>query len=225
MRQLAVLVGVVALVVVAHAVSPQASRGEPAAASVVIDRTMRCTTSPTGGIREVEVRANAGIRAGGRWKQLPYAIASSGNVGSTLDPLGDGFAWITAGRPSADTTVDSGFRTAQVTRWGTLAVSRSACRIVKAKVPLTKAGLTGSAASPFGDKLDCPAPRRVLVRVRAIATSKTQLRSRGAFLATNVPLKSGRLAVRTLKGKPLAYAEVLDSGMSRLFTTKGCVYD
>jgi hypothetical protein len=224
MRQLAVLVGVVALVAVVHAVSPQASLGNPVAASVVIDRTVRCTTSPSGGIREVEARANTGIRAGGRWKQLPYAIASSGNVGSTLDPLGDGLAWITAGRPSADTTVDSGFRTAQVTRWGTLAVRR-ACRTVKAKVPLTKAGLTGSAASPFGDKLDCPAPRSVLVRVRAIAASKTQLRSRGAFLATNTPLKSARLAVRTPKGKRLVYAEVSDSGMSRLFTSKGCVYD
>jgi hypothetical protein len=194
-------------------------------ASVVIDRMMRCTTAPTGGIREVEARANAGIRVAGRWKQLPYAAASSGNVGSTVDPLGDALAWITAGRPSADTTVDSGFRTAQVSRWGTLAVSRVACRPVEGTIPLGRAGLTGSGASPFGDKLDCPAPGRVLVRVRAIASAKTELRSRGAFLATSVPLTSGRLAVRAETGKPIVYAEVLDSGASRLFTAKGCVYD
>ena len=98
-------------------------------------------------------------------------------------------------------------------------------RPVKAKVSFSKAGLSGSSASPFGEKLDCPAPRRVLVRVRALATSKTELRRRGAFLSTNAPFKSGRLAVRTERGKPIVYAEVLESGASRLYTAKGCVYD
>ena len=224
MRSLLAVLGALGLVV-GFAVTAQASRGDSAAASIVIDRTMRCTTAPTGGIREVEARANSGIRVGRRWKQLPYAVASSGNVGSTLDPLGDALAWITAGRPSADTTVDSGFRTADVSKWGTLAVSRVACRPVKAKVSFSKAGLSGSSASPFGEKLDCPAPRRVLVRVRALATSKTELRRRGAFLSTNAPFKSGRLAVRTERGKPIVYAEVLESGASRLYTAKGCVYD
>lgn len=194
-------------------------------ASVVIDRTMRCTTAPTGGIREVEARANAGIRVSGRWKQLPYAVASSGNVGSTVDPLGDALAWITAGRPTADTTVDWGFRAAQVSRWGTLAVNRTVCRTVDTKVPLSRAGLDGGAVSPFGEKLDCPAPRRVLVHVRAIATAKTELRPRGVFLATNVPMKSGRLAVTTEKGKPIMYADVVEKGTARLFTAKGCVFD
>jgi len=194
-------------------------------APAVIDRTLRCTTAPSGGIREVEARANAGIRAGSSWKQLPYGVASSGNVGSTLDPLGDALAWVTAGRPSADTTADWGFRAAQVSRWGTLAVSRVACRTVKARVPLSRTGLEGGAVSPFGEKLDCPAPRRVLVRVRAVATAKTSLRARGAFLATNVPMKSGRLVVTTEAGKRLLYADVAESGVARLFTAKGCVFD
>jgi hypothetical protein len=224
MRSLLAALGTLGLAI-GFAVSAHASHGDAAAASVVIDRTMRCTTAPRGGSRAGAARPKAGPRAGGRWKQLPYAISSSGNVGSTLDPLGDALAWITAGRPSADTTVDSGFRTAQVARWGTLAVSRVSCRPVRSKVPFSKAGLRGGSASPFGDKLDCPAPRRVLVRVRALAVSKTELRGRGAFLSTNVPLKSGRLAVRTEKGKPIVYAEVQDSGAVRLFTAKGCVYD
>jgi hypothetical protein len=203
----------------------QASFGAPSASSLVIDETVRCTTSPSGGIREVEARANAGIRLGSGWKQLPYAVASSGNVGSTVDPLGDAFAWITAGRPSADTTIDWGFRTAEVSRWGTLAVSRTACRTVSAKVPLSRSGLEGGAVSPFGEKLDCPAPRRVLVHVRAIATAKTELRARGVFRSTNVPMKSGRLAVTTEKGKSIMVAEVLEDGKARLHTAKGCVFD
>jgi hypothetical protein len=194
-------------------------------APAVVDRTMRCTTAPSGGIREVETRANAGIRQGNGWKQLPYAVASSGNVGSTLDPLGDALAWMTAGRPAADTTVDWGFRTAQVSRWGTLAVSRAACRRVSAKVPLSRAGLEGGAVSPFGEKLDCPAPRRVLVHVRGLAIAKTELRRRGAFLGTNVPMKSGRLAVTTEKGRPILYADVTESGVARLFTARECVFD
>lgn len=199
----------------------------PAAASApaVIDRTLRCTTSPSGGVWEVEARANAGIRTGSGWKQLSYGVASSGNVGSTLDPLGDALAWITAGRPSTDTTMDWGFRTAQVSRWGTLAVSRTVCRTVRAKVPLSRAGLKGGGVSPFGEKLDCSAPRRVLVRVRALATAKTDLRARGAFLSTNVLMKSGRLAVTTEKGKRIMYSEVFENGKARLFTAKGCVLD
>ena len=194
-------------------------------APAVIDRTMRCTTAPSGGIREVETRANAGIRTGSGWKQLPYAVASSGNVGSTLDPLGDALAWITAGRPSTDTTADWGFRTAQVSRWGTLSVSRIGCRAIDAKVPISRAGLQGGAVSPFGEKLDCPAPRRVLVHMRAIATAKADLRARGAFLSTNVPMKSGRLVVTTEEGKRIMYADVLESGKARLFTATECVFD
>jgi hypothetical protein len=112
-----------------------------------------------------------------------------------------------------------------VSRWGTLAVNRTVCRSTRAKVALRPSGLDGSTASPFGDKLDCAAPRRVLVRVRAIATSKTDLQARGDFLNTHVPLKSAQLAVTTEKGKPIMYADVAESGRTRLFTAKGCVFD
>jgi hypothetical protein len=206
------------------AVVRPASPATPSAPAV-IDRTLRCTTSPSGGIWEIEARANAGIRQGSGWKQVPYAVSSSGNVGSTLDPLGDALAWVTAGRPSRDTTADWGFRAAQVSRWGTLAVNRRVCRSARARVTLGHSGLEGSSASPFGDKLDCAAPRRVLVRVRAIATTKTDLRARGDFQNTHVPLKSAQLAVTTEKGKPIMYADVADSGRTRLFTAKGCVFD
>jgi hypothetical protein len=40
-----------------------------------------------------------------------------------------------------------------------------------------------------------------------------------------VPLKSAQLAVTSEQGKPIMYADVADSGRTRLFTAKGCVFD
>lgn len=194
--------------------------GAPRADSV-IERTLRCTTSESGGIREVEARANAGTRLRGDWVRLPFGAASTGNVTYALT---DSLAWITAGKPSVETTLDLGFRTSPVRDWGTLGVSR-ACRAVSARVPLGPSGLQGGAASPLGDRLDCEAPRRVLVRIRAIAVAETTLRARGDFLRTTVPMKSGQLAVRTEEGKPIMYSEVFENGTARLYTAKGCVSD
>jgi hypothetical protein len=42
------------------------------------------------------------------------------------------------------------------------------------------------------------------------------------LVATNAVVRRGELAVRTRTGQLLAYAEVNDSGRSRLFTAKGC---
>ncbi len=42
------------------------------------------------------------------------------------------------------------------------------------------------------------------------------------FLATNAPAREAKLAVRTLTGRLLAYAEVSESGKARQFTAKGC---
>ncbi|MDH4340196.1 MAG: hypothetical protein OEW52_08780 [Thermoleophilia bacterium] len=200
--------------------------GAQPAGTRTVDRTLVCSTSQSGGVREVEARAHAGIREGrSRWKQLPYAVASSGTAGNTLDPLAGSLVWITTGRQSVKTTVESGFRTADVQKWGTLAVSRTMCRSVKTRISLSSAGLEGAAASPFGDKLDCPASRRVLVHVRATASSPTRLQAHGPNLRTGVPMKSARFVVRTESGKPLIYAEVFESGKARLLTAKGCAFD
>lgn len=194
--------------------------GTPSAGSVV-ERTLRCATSPSGGIREVEARANAGTRLHGDWVRLPFGAASTGNVTYALT---DSLAWITAGKPTAGTTLDLDFRSSAVRDWGTLGVSR-ACRAVSARVPLVPSGLKGGAASPLGDTFDCPTPRHVLLRVRAIAVTETTLRIRGDFLRTTVPMKSGQIAVRTEEGKPIMYSEVFENGTARLYTAKGCVSD
>jgi hypothetical protein len=209
----------VALVVFSAWLAPT-SAGEPDAATV-IDRTLLCATSPSGGIREVEARANAGTRLRGEWVRLPLGAAATGNVTYALT---DSLAWVTAGKPSAETTLDLGFRSSPVRDWGTLGVSR-ACRTVNAKIPLSHSGLKGGATSPLGARVDCPAPRRVLLRVRAVAMVKTDLRTKRDFLVTSAPLKSAQLAVRTEKGTPVMYTDVSADGRARLFTAKGCGLD
>ena len=102
-------------------------------------------------------------------------------------------------------------------------MNSSMCRPSTAKVALSPTSLRGGAATTVVVALDCAAPRRLLVRFRASVEGSSALRDRARlFLATNAPAREAKLAVRTLAGKLLAYADVSDSGKARLFTAKGC---
>ncbi len=63
------------------------------------------------------------------------------------------------------------------------------------------------------------------MRVRAVLQSKAELKSYRGFLRTTVPVKSASLVVATEAGKTLSYAEVLESGKSRLFVAPTCFPD
>jgi hypothetical protein len=197
----------------------------PPAASRIVDRTFVCAHGALGDLPEIEARAGRGIREGRSWKQLPYATVAAGRAtfsSTQWGVLAFSFAWITAGSPSATTTIDSEWRTNAGVP-ATLGVSSRACSRSSARVPLSAAGLSGGGASPFGDEFDCPTPRRFLLRVRAVFQSAAVLRSRESVLATRIPAREARLAVRTLTGRPLVYAETADSGKTTLFTAKSCV--
>jgi hypothetical protein len=213
----ALLLGVLVL---AYGALPAGGLHGAVHASTVIDVTLRCTTPLSGGIREIGARANSGSRLRGSWVRLPFGAASAGNV---TYGLGDSLGWISAGKPSPSTKLDLGFRSTPAREWGTVGVNRKACRSTSAKVALARAGLEGGTAPALGERVECPAPRTVLLRVRAVSTARTALRAKGDFLVTNVPLKSARLAVRTEKGRALTYADVVENGKARLFTAKGCV--
>jgi len=196
------------------------------ATSRIVDRTFVCVHGPFGDLREIEARAGRGIRDGRQsWKQLPFATIAAGRAtfsSTRWGVLAFSYAWITAGSPSPTTTIDFEWRT----RAGvpaTLAVSSRACRQSNARVPLSATGLSGGAASPFGDEFDCTTPIRFLVRIRAVLASPGTLRAREGFLATRIPVRSAQLAARTMTGRPLVYAETSDSGKTRLSTADGCV--
>ena len=77
----------------------------------------------------------------------------------------------------------------------------------------------------FEAPVDCATPRRVLVRIRATLRGSATLKSYRGFLRTTSPARTAEIAVSTPSGKPLAYAQVFESGNARLFAAKGCVED
>jgi hypothetical protein len=204
---------------------PRATDASPAA--TVVDRTLSCSTLAIGGLRKIEVRAHAGVRASGSsWNKLPFAVVltpTMGGFATALDP--SSLLWISAARPTGATTLGHEHWTISPLAHGTLALSQKLCKNAEASIPLGSAGLRGGRVSPLGDGFECATPRRVLVRVRAVVGSRTRLRSRSGYLRTTAPIVEAALVVRAQSGKPLVYAATAASGKTRLFTADGCVPD
>jgi hypothetical protein len=213
------------------ATSDVAARPSTHAASVltVFDRTYSCNTVPLGGLFQVEIRAHAGRRLGGRWITLPYAaIATGGNAGradSSIPPVSS-LVWITAGAPTSETSVDDTYDAFSVLAGGTLGRNTELCRPSTARVELSHTGLRGGAAGTQIRTFECDLGRRVLVRLRATTLVSAPLRERGRiFLATSTPIRRAELAVRTPAGKLLAYAAVDRSGRSQQYASLRCVLE
>jgi hypothetical protein len=197
-------------------------------ASRVIDRTVLCATDPAGGIYEIEIRTNEGFRSGrGAWEKPATGALTTGSTGSAAQALDNSLAWVIAGRPKPKATVIpdpfTGF-TYPIRTWGNVAMSVR-CRPSRVRVPLTTAGLEGGRPGQLGEQFDCPTPRRVLVRTRAVLQSPTTLTRHRQFLVARTPVLEGYLAVRTESGRPIAYAETFASGKARLFTAPRCLPD
>jgi hypothetical protein len=224
MRALVVLLSLTAALaaVAASTASPPAVAGP---ASRVLDRTMLCATGLSGGIREVQADAYAGVRRDKRWLRMPYAAITTGQISSGENSLANTFAWITSGRPDAESVYGDEWFTAKAVESGTLGVNRRSCRVVSRTIPLTRKGLTGGAAGPFGDAFDCTSPKRVLVRVRALFAVSATLRAQDVTLRTTVPVRQATVAVRTEKGRPLALVTTAETGRTTVFTGKGCIPD
>ena len=201
----------------------------PATTLAVVDRTYVCNTMLLGGLYQVEIRAHAGDRRGGQGSRLPYAgVATGGNAGriDTSVPPGSALAWITAGPPSHQTTVDDAYDAFSVRAGGTLGRNTELCRSSNAPVKLSRTGLRGGNVQLATRTVECDAPKRVLLRLRATAVGSAALHERGRiFAATSSVMVRAELAVRTPAGKQLAYAAVDESGTSRLFFAKGCTQE
>lgn len=194
----------------------------------IIDRTVTCAAVLLGGVRKVYPLARGGSgRRGSSWNSPAFAAAGTTLTGSAATAVDNHLVWVAAGAPSADATVIStrvGF-TFPMRSWGTVAVNREYCRTSPQRIPLSRKGLSGGAVGPFDDRWDCVPGRRVVVRVRAVLQTKTALSSYRGFLRTTVPVKSAKLVVATQAGKTLSYAEVFESGKSRLFVAPSCLPD
>jgi hypothetical protein len=211
----------------AAASRPATVRAAQATSASVFDRTVVCSTQPAGGVLEMEARAHDGVREIGTssWLKLPYAVVSSGNVTSLDNIFDNSLVWISAGRPTQRTTIDYSWYGAHALEVGTLALNTKACRARSARIPLSSAGLQGGSPGQLGATFDCTVPRRVVVRIQAQLASAKKPRERGDFLKTTETVTQAAFAVRTESGKPLAYAQVLRSGKTRLLTARGCTED
>jgi hypothetical protein len=212
MRRLSLsLVLGVALVLGAAVFATQSSEAGQAQGSRVVDRTMRCTVPLRAGLRLVIVSGQSGVRDQddpSRW----FAIAS---VSASVQ--GAGLALAQAGTPRSERTD----RVPQVNEsfW----IHSRACRPVAARISFGPRGLGGGPLNQFNERYKCTTPKRVLLRVRGEFRSPVTLRLRDGIFSTNEPLVKGQVAMRTERGKPLLYADVVESGKARLFFTGSCV--
>lgn len=206
---------------------PRAATDPSSTSAAVIERTYSCGTVMLGGLRQIEIRAHAGVRGEGHWSRLPFGRVSSGGNAGRIDPsipAPNALAWITAGAPDPRTSVDDEYEAFAVAAGGTLGRSIERCRPATEPVPLGRAGLRGGAVSAQARTVECDAPMRVLIRLRAIVLGSASLRKRGGiFVATTSTVVRSELAVRTPSGTPLAYAFVDRTGRSQLYAgVKGC---
>jgi hypothetical protein len=206
----------------------QAHARPQATAARVVDRTMVCAAGLSGGIYEVEAQARAGAgRRGSSWEKPATTMVTTGNTGSAAEALDNALAWAIAGRPTRNATVipnPFGNFSYPIRAWGTLAMTNR-CRVSRMRPPLSARGLRGGAVDGLGQIFDCPSPRRILLRVRAVLAADSSLSTRRGNLGTTTPLREGRVVVATSAGRRLAYAEVLSSGKARLFTAPACIPD
>jgi hypothetical protein len=217
---------VIVCVVLAAGTSAPANSSTP---SRTLDQKLVRATAIEGCAREVSATAHHGTgRRSAAWARPAFAEITSGQTGSAFTLLDNALAWVTAGAPTRDAIVIeapvAGYPYPMRT-WGTLASNARLCRPTAKKVPLTTSGLRGGAAGVFDDEVDCLSARRVLVRVHATLrtpASPTQYRQ---FRRVTAPVAEAQVVVRTEAGKPLAYAEVSDSGKAGLFTAPSCVPD
>jgi hypothetical protein len=194
--------------------------------SQVFDRTLLCSTlSIGGGLYQFEVRAQKGVRENRTtWKWLAFAGVRIGHITRGPAQLEHSLAWAAAGRASQRTNLeelDPAWPYPAKTH-GTVALNQESCRPSRTRVPLTAKGLSGGLADAFGDAYDCPAPRHVLMRVRATLYASAPIYRDGQFLKTKANVRSAYIAIRTRAGKQLAFAAVFDSGKARLFTGPSC---
>lgn len=217
------------IVAVCFAGQTTAGAQPQAAPARVIDRTMLCSTLPIGGGHyQFEVRAQRGVRENRTtWKWLAFAGVRVGHITRGPAQLEDSLVWAGAGRASQRTNLeelDPAWPYPARTH-GTLALNERLCRASRARVSLTAKGLEGGLAGPYGDRYDCPAPRSVLVRLRATVRTGEPIYRDRHFVKTRATLQSAYLAIRTRSGKRLAFAAVFESGKARLLAASSCLAD
>lgn len=188
-------------------------RADAASPSRVVDRTLACTVAFSNGARTIDANVRSAYRSGSTMEWLAQAsVTTAGNPlpKKNYEPT---LAGLTAGWPPPPPLESGG-----------LGFASTRCAVTRARVPVSSMGLTGGAASVFGDEVRCRTPKRILVRVRATFSAPATLeRSKdGTFVTASGRIVRGQVVVRTLAGAQIVYADVTDAGKARLFLSKVC---
>jgi hypothetical protein len=208
-----VLTIAVALVFGVAGVSLQSAAEAQTGASRIFDRTLLCQTGLQAGQRELYVFGSSGFRFvdnPSRWQRLAQVGLTSPS------PQGGVYVGVRAGspRPPFDQPYSDE---------SSLSLGVGRCRATRVAVPLSPRGLGGGVANKVGENYECYPPRHVLVRVWAVFAAPASPRPRDGVLFASVPMKEGRVAVRTKTGKPLVYGEAFENGRARVFIAGDCL--
>ena len=172
----------------------------------IVDRTLVCRVGFSNGARLVEITAQSAGRNGDALFWLAQAnVATPGNPISKKDCTPT-LAGVTAGWPPPPPLTS-----------GALGYENTRCGPTTKAVPLLRRGLVGGVAGTFGDELRCIVPRTVLIRVRATFREPVteEPNKAGGFITASGRIVTGQIAVRTLGGRQIAYADVTDSTEER----------
>ena len=214
MRRALSLVSVLlaAALLAAPAVGIASSASASPAATRVVDRTLLCRVGYSGGARLLLLSAQSAARSGDKLEWLAHATVSTPGNPLSRQNAEPTLAGVTAGWPPPPPFTSGG-----------LGYDNTRCGPSRAKVPFSSKGLMGGVANAFGEDLRCIVGKSVLVRVRASFTEPVveEPNKAGDFVSALGRMTTGQIAVRTLTGRPLVYADVADGGRARLFS-KGC---
>jgi hypothetical protein len=191
----------------------QAAAGARAPARV-IDRTFRCTPVVLGdGLREIDVVA-APLGAT-EYVSGPSPSPSPGALGVSSG----GFS-PTSELVSARAAAWDRFRNRRVPEG--VYVSRGRCTSTRDPIRLSPTGLPGPPVS-WWERKSCLVRGRVVVRVRAVLQAPANWqRIDGTYVGARRSVVEAALAIRTERGKPLAFVELGPAGKTRLWTSSGC---
>lgn len=208
---LAVSALVVALALTGAPVSLSADAAP--AATKLVDRTLECKTGVQGGARVVFLRAQT---AYGQGKALDWlaqvTVAGAGQPVPSKPNYRPTLAGMTTGWPVAPPLTSGG-----------VGFDAVRCKSAGKRAPLSRRGLVGGAAGQFGDEYTCVVPRTMLIRLRAAFRAPVALELKRGYYSADERVVRGQLAVTTLAGKPIVYAEVAETGgKASLFTSKAC---
>jgi hypothetical protein len=178
-RYLSPLALVLVAVTVLAASTAAAARSSGRTASTTVDGTWSCPVPALNGYRAVKVDSARALGIAAAGATIATLLANGFLVGIDAGPIGNA--------P------------------GHVLVSRSCVRM-KTPTSFTRGDLSGP--DTLQASYVCDAPKRVLVRVKAVLTSKAVWVKGPSFLAVNRNVKAATLVVKSSSGRPLAYAQL-----------------